>query len=246
MRTRIASWLAIFLVGLPLVHPQNLIAIGASRSDVRSELGPPQYLYSTSFQKFMPLSEEGFLRESADNFRDVYETSGGSNAFRIEVAFAPDPSLSRLHPTERVIRVDFTPDKNEPFDNLLDEIPEARALCKRGCDVQGELVAGLAGVFVCRVPRSADEQLIMEAAAGEWNKVSPDPYEWCAVVAFDGTYEAPRGKHPQFPWRSLRVDKIQIGPALRPSDQHLSFSYGDVMQDLGNWTSESRLDLIAR
>jgi hypothetical protein len=213
---------------------QYLIAVGATQGDVRAHLGSPSMLYSPDTKKFVPVQTENALLAAGFRIEDVYERPG-SNEFRVTVWYDLDSSSSRLHPVERVNRVDFVADRSEPYKTLLSRIPEVVSLCRSGCEVEGQIVGDAAEILVCRAPKSGEERLIMQSAANGWQEPSPNPWQWCVDVFFNGQYAASGKGGLSLPWDGLSVDRVAMGPGMLPSKRELFYKFENAKERLGTW-----------
>ncbi|MGP8174934.1 MAG: hypothetical protein ACLP7O_10345 [Terracidiphilus sp.] len=218
---------------------EYLIAVGAKREEVISHLGRPWMLYAPDLKMSYPSDHEDTLIEMGERFADVYRRPG-PNELQITIWYGYDQTVSRLHPAERVERVDYVADRSEPYKVLLSRISEAVALCRSGCDLEGEVVGGMASIFACRAPKNGEEQHIMQSAANGWGHVGIEPWQWCAEIQFSGRYSGSAGYDHgsiDLQWDSLPVDKITIGPGMLPTVREQYFEFGNAKQRLGTWTS---------
>lgn len=213
-----------------------LVAIGASRAEVRAGIGKPEAVYAPDTDQYYPLSAEDSLMSLGFGVEDVFERSG-LDAFRLTVSYEPDGSKSRLDPTDRVVSVRFMPDKEEPFREMLEHIPEAVALCREGgCLAQGEVTGGVADVVLCRWPSSPAEARTMDGAAAGWGPDKASGWLPCAAVYFEGEYGA-FSANPGLPdWGRAPVDYIEIGPRMLPSESGIA----DSVVPLGKWLPGAR------
>ncbi|HTV54149.1 MAG TPA: hypothetical protein VMI06_04460 [Terriglobia bacterium] len=196
-------------------------------------------LYSTATRKYYDDSEEDILMQLDGKIVDIYERPSSGNTFRISVWYNPDPSFSRLHPAERVTRIDFTPDHAAPFRVLMNEIPEVVALCKDGCAMGGIVSGTIPEIHACRTPKFPNELAIMTSAASGWlpNNNQEFVYEYCVRVTFEessSSYQLAPGQT----WDNLTVNQIEIGPGLDPRTDKLVAMGVEKEYDLGIWTPE--------
>ena len=119
--------------------------------------------------------------------------SRASGEYRIEVSYEVDDSKSRLHPQLRVSEVQFIPDKHLTAAQVLNELPEARALCIAGCDLRTSN-AGSDVLNVCPTADSAERMklplhsvmALHAAASGSMSGLDDEPE--CATLWIYGTY----------------------------------------------------------
>ncbi len=121
-----------------------VIMLGMTGSEVRKALGTPLAYYLSNPPREVPSSRVGVLPPSSE-YTDLYEIKTALNTYRLSAIYSMDDSESRLHPVPRISAVYFELDKRmdiNDVEKVLDDIPEAAALCGAECTIAEVSFAG--------------------------------------------------------------------------------------------------------
>jgi hypothetical protein len=91
-----------------------------------------------------------------------------------------DTTTSRLHPTERVYRIEVEIDKPASAATILKDFGEAAAICKGGCDLYG--VPDLTSYVLAFPSKPTTEQLALGARLATDFKEERTTKEWCVAI----------------------------------------------------------------
>ena len=195
--------------------PRNVtaLALGQSRDEVLGEMGQPEGVYSYYFSKYYPLAERSSVIDASGRpVVDVFTRTLGGIEFEIRAAYAIDSVTSRLHPTERVVRVEFIPDKNLPFWGLVGLVPQAKVLCAADCSMLGDTMGYSYYVYI--YPRSASaDQMNSAAAVASGFGPSRAPAGYVPLPCIKISFQEQRGVSDRSPFpefNSLTVDEITL------------------------------------
>lgn len=114
-----------------------VIMPGMTGSEVRKALGTPLVYRLSDPTRDVPSSRVGVLPPSSEYF-DVYEIKTALNTYGLWINYEMDDSESRLHPVARIVAVHFELDKRMDINDVgkvLDDLPEAAALCGAECTI---------------------------------------------------------------------------------------------------------------
>jgi hypothetical protein len=114
-----------------------VIMLGMTGSEVRKALGTPLVYHLSDPTRDVPSSRVGVLPPSSE-YTDAYEIKTALNTYELWTIYSMDDSESRLHPIPRIVAVYFELDKRTDINDVgkvLDDIPEAAALCGAECTI---------------------------------------------------------------------------------------------------------------
>jgi hypothetical protein len=149
-------------------NASSAFSLGATVDDTYKVFGPPSQWYASTSPGSTHFLNSNVERDAALQVYgvravgDVYMRQTSMNLYRIKVAWLPDETTSRLHPTMRVRWLKMDVDKPAPAAVILGDLPEAVEICKTGCDLYGVAEGGIdvLGSFVLAFPsRPSPEQL---------------------------------------------------------------------------------------
>jgi hypothetical protein len=189
------------------------LAPGQSRDDVIQLIGEPKVIYEPQSGKHFPEEERLSVLETLGSVDDVYEEHFGGIEFEMRIVYTIDTSTSRLHPTHRVLRVIFIPDKNLPFWTLVGLISQAKSLCATDCSMLGEISGNSYDVYVYPQLASEDQRLMAAAVASGFSS-SRGPVGYAPLPCIDISFQERRGVNDRSPlpeFNSLTVDQIDLG-----------------------------------
>lgn len=244
MKLNFLSVLVIFtLCGIGYSAAQSIqpyARLGMTQSEARKILGNPSFLYSVIFNRNFPFGQESSLLAVTDRVDDVWERKTAHNTFDVRASYNYDHTASRLHPTLRLSHLLFMPDKDELASAMLNEIGEAREMCKSGCQVYGTRDAGNYEMDVCRSAVPSENQLAIEAESGWTRTESDEVFLFCAEIHYRPIVSETRLPKPKdVDWKAHAVDYIEIS-AEQPSlllrkRQDIYGLTGDFIIQLNDW-----------
>jgi hypothetical protein len=125
-------------VSWPVAAQVQTFELGTLREDVHASFGAPERFFAPQPQKYLFGLEE-YLAASRvwTRIDDVFMRETPTNLYRVHVQYHADSRQSRLRPKERVGRIELTVDQPGNYRETLDELPEAKSICKGGCLVYG-------------------------------------------------------------------------------------------------------------
>jgi hypothetical protein len=135
----IGACLQCVVVSAQVSRPRSAITLGMRGSQVREIFGDPKAYWDGGGMRYLPEQARAIPPSSA--YMDVYEVSTALNTYEMRISYGSDDSESRLHPTPRVFSVHFELDKRVALNDvrkLLQDLPEAVALCGAECSIAGE------------------------------------------------------------------------------------------------------------
>ena len=130
--------ISLLVVSCPAVAQVKTFELGALRSDVYTAFGVPERFFAPMPEKYLYGIAEGVAASRIwTRIDDVFMRESPTNAYEVHVMYHSDSRQSRLRPKRRVGRIKFIVDKPNNFRETLDELPEAKSICKDGCSVYG-------------------------------------------------------------------------------------------------------------
>jgi len=243
-------------------NASSAFSLGATVDDTYKAFGPPSQWYAWTPPDSTHILNSNLERDAALQVcgvravGDVYMRQTSMNLYRIKVAWLPDETTSRLHPTMRVRWLKMDVDKPAPAAVILGDLPEAVEICKTGCDLYGVAEGGIdvSGSFVLAFPsRPSPEQLhtglllatnfqggevrqnwcvgvmlALEKSGGMWGGGElPDWKGAIASIAISTTYAPVVPPDRPPPKKGKKAPERRLGDSIPPVK-------------LGTWAPESR------
>lgn len=160
--TRIIA-VALFTVSCPAAAQVKTFELGTLRDDVHTVFGSPDTFFAPMPERYLYGIEE-YLAASRvwTRINDVFMRETPTNLYRVHVQYHADSRQSRLRPKERVVGIEFTVDQPGNYRETLDELPEAKSICKGGCSVYGwhDPFGGAHKYYVLAYPANPSAELM--------------------------------------------------------------------------------------
>jgi hypothetical protein len=157
-------------------HLPQVFKLGEARESVWKRMGAPQKIYVPETGRHYEFSEMQSVRRVYGEVEDVFFRKGPANEFEVRLTYLWDRSQSKLHPTVRVNSIEFYPDKDYSFREMLGQLQEARDLCANGCSV---------------IEYGRDD-IVIRAAGAKEDDVPGFRVHWDHGVAIDIDFDAER------------------------------------------------------
>ena len=221
------------------IPANTLILLGTTRADLRCQLGSPEMLYSFALKRFFSSREEQSVSETtAEELEDVWTEKTPGGEYRLQAGYAFDPRTSRLHPTEKVQRLAYTPDVARTYTQVLADIPEFREMCAQGCVVVG--IAELDySVLACSATGSVEVARVASQAYFGFKQTDENiAYRFCGTFTLQ-VQGQPIKTDKHIAWDRVAVDRAEfhsenlVKKGALLNDPNIS-GYSDV---LPQWTT---------
>ena len=130
---------ALLAVSCPAAAQQvKTFELGALRDDVFTAFGVPERYFAPEPDRYLYGIEEYVAASRVwTRIDDVFMRETPTNLYEVHVQYHFDSRQSRLRPKQRVGRIKFIVDQPVNYQETLDELPEAKSICKDGCSVYG-------------------------------------------------------------------------------------------------------------
>lgn len=155
---------------------------GSTRDEAQKVVGAPQRWYVPESGRFLTSPDEYLAALKVyRTVEDVYTRKTTTNEYLIRVWWRSDTTTSRLHPTERVYRIEVEIDKPAQAETILKDFAEATEICRGGCDLYG--VPDITTNYVLAFPsKPTKEQLSLGARLATDFKKEQTDEAWCVAI----------------------------------------------------------------
>jgi hypothetical protein len=225
----LSSWVALAQV--------KTFQLNEARDDISRRIGPPERWWAPEPSRY--LNNEAELRAAIGiwaRIDDVWTRKTEKNVYEVHAAYQLDSRESRLHPTQRLTRIELLVDKPRTWKETLPDFPETTELCAVGCKLSGyKDMFGHYAVLVYPVKPSPAQLQTGILAASAYKPESTD-WEWSvAVKLILERQPSPLGSNLPV-WADEKIGEIDLEPVcLQCELRDGVVSRNAAPMDLGTW-----------
>jgi hypothetical protein len=168
------------------------------------------------------------VRSASYPFAHIYSRKTASNEYQLRVFYSMDTRQSRLHPTARVVAVDFVFDHPLPLGDALTDLVEAQELCAERCRVVALSKLDERKILVYPVAITAEQRDLAGLAAEGYQRAPDEQFSWSPAIFLTPV----RPTTATVDWSS--VEQLRIGvsaPSFETRQMSIPGFYSKVIAD---------------
>jgi hypothetical protein len=176
------------------------LGLGMPRGEVHKRIGVPGQWWSNAGYLHSLIEYGAAVKVyGAENVNEIYHRRTRSNVYQLNIGYSFDDFESRLNPTLRIWQMLFEADRKTTLMQVLEDIPEAVEVCRKGCVVHSSSWGGNTRLLALAVP-SAQQEIM--------GRLSVHQNETLVTANLSFTWQ--RGSTALEDWRNQPVTTLQI------------------------------------
>ena len=217
------------------IKSEKMFTLGMTREAMVEMFGAPVMHYAPSAHAYFTPQEYPVAVRVYPNMTDVFRRKTSANEYEFRFFYDVDRSTSRLNPEIRLGRVDVRLDKAKPARAILEDLAEARQICRAGCRLLGLISVGVsAELIVYQESPTIEERLLAQNMASGWRSPPSGRYVLAIHLTWeDRTYS---NRSANVSWATQPMDEARFSVANSEHEYEMSARYRTpVIVDLGHW-----------